>query len=469
MRRRIRVVQIAQVFESIRREAEIPLEFSPEVAAEAANARLREDPREDLRSVPFVTIDPPDALDLDQAVAFEGLANGAIRLRYAIADLGAFVEPGGLVDQEARRRGTTVYCPDRRVPLHPPVLSEGAASLLPGEDRPAVVFEIDVDGDGNLQRSDIRRAMVRSRERFDYHTVQAAFETGNPPEPLAQLRPFGEARIDRGIERGALTLRFPEQEVVRVGDRWTIVSRPEQAAERWNAEVSLLTGMVAAEIMLAYGTGILRTLPAAKPEDVDRLRGEARSLGIAWEPDVAPAELLAGLDPGPPRQMALFEAASRLLRGAGYLGFAGGAPPGDIEHAGVAARYAHVTAPLRRMVDRFALAACVAASSDEAVPGWVEEAVAEVAPQMQRTDQRAGTVERKCLDSAEAWVMGERVGDTFEAVVLNANGDKAEIWIDEPPILTWAEGIAARAGQVITVDVHDTDVIRGMIRFTRHD
>lgn len=469
MRRRIRVVQIADVFERIRRQADIPLVFPPEVLEEAKQAEVPDDDRADLRSVPFVTIDPPDALDLDQAMAFEDLDGGAIRLRYAISDLAAFVPPGGAIDREARLRGTTVYCPDSRVPLHPPVLSEGAASLLPGVDRPAVVFEIDVDADGEFLRCDVRQAMVRSRERFDYRTVQAAFDTGRPPDPIAPLRRFGEARISRGIERGALTLRLPEQEAVQVGHRWTLVNRPEVAAERWNAEVSLLTGMVAAGLMVERGTGILRTLPPASTDAIGILRADAKALGIAWNRDESVAEMLAGLDPAQPRQMALFDAATRLLRGAGYVGFSSGVPDGDLVHAGVAARYAHVTAPLRRLVDRFALMACVTAANDRPTPGWVEEATAEIALAMQQTDHRAGMVEARCINAVEAWIMGERIGERCEAVVLDRDGERGDIWIDDPPILTAMDEVGAKPGQTITVEVHDTDVISGMIRFSRID
>lgn len=469
MRRRIRVVQIADVLDRIRREAELPLEFPGPVLEEADGASFGDDGRADLRSVPFVTLDPPEALDLDQAMAFEALAGQALRLRYAIADMAAFMKPGGAIDTEARRRGTTVYCPDRIVPLHPPVLSEGTASLLPGQDRPAIVFEIDLDPDGSVRRWDVRRATVRSRERFDYRSVQAAFDAGVPPGPLALLKPFGEVRIARGVERGALSLRLPEQEAVQAGDRWTLVNRPELAAERWNAEVSLLTGMVAADLMLEQGTGILRTLPSPSLQTIGILRGDARGLGIAWNRGESVSEMLAGLDPARPRQMALFEAATRLLQGAGYVGFAGGPPEGDLRHAGVAAHYAHVTAPIRRLVDRFTLPATLAAAHDERVPAWVEEATGEIALAMQRTDQRAGMVEARCLNAVEAWIMGERIGERYQAVVLARDGERGHIWIDDPPIVAAMDDVGAKPGQTITVEVDDTDVISGMIRFSRID
>lgn len=465
MRRRIRVVELADVFQRFRRQAELPMEFPDAVVEEASAPRPQEAERTDLRSIPFVTIDPPDAMDLDQAMALEQLDNGRIRLRYAIADVAAFVSAGSAVDREARRRGRTVYCPDRAIPLHPPLLSEGAASLLPGEDRPAVVFEIDVDSEGEIVRSDVRRALVRSRERFDYRTVEAAFDVGEAPEPLAPLEAFGRARIERGIERGALNLRLPEQEVVSVGGHWTLACRPELAVERWNAEVSLATGMVAAEMMLAAGTGVLRTLPTPTSRAIGKLRGAAKSLGVAWTRDEPASQFLAGLDPSRPRQLAVFEAATHLLRGAGYLGFSGGAPDGDIDHGGLAAPYAHVTAPLRRLVDRFTLASCVAIAEESPVPGWVEESVEEIPELMGESDRRADQVERQCVDSVEAWMMDGRIGDVFEAVVLDDRPHGMEVWIDDPPIMAWADGLSVDAGKVTRLEISDTDVIRGIIQF----
>jgi exoribonuclease R len=408
-------------------------------------------------------------MDLDQALAFESLGGGKIRLRYAIADLEPFVEPGGPIDQEVRRRGVTVYCPDRRIPLHPQVLSEGSASLLPGQDRPAVVFEIDVDADGELLRHDVRRALIRSHHRYDYAELQAAFDAGNPPAPLAEFGAFGEARIARGIERGAITLRLPEQEAVRVDGRWKLVCRDENPTDRWNAEVSLLTGMVAAEMMVERGVGIVRTLPAPDSDALGRFRGAVKGLGIAWNRDESVAELLNGLDPARPRQMAVFDAATALMRGSSYLGFTDGVPDGDVGHGGVAARYSHVTAPLRRLGDRFALAACVAIAADTEVPGWVETAVDDVAQIMSETSQRAGQVEARCLNAVEAWVMGERIGDRFEAVVVDDRGSGVDVWIEDPSIVAYADGIRAKPGQVITLEVDDVDVDRGIIRFTQPD
>ncbi|HWC32455.1 MAG TPA: RNB domain-containing ribonuclease, partial [Actinomycetota bacterium] len=136
--------------DEIRREFDVPGAFPPEVEQEAERAAASpagDDERRDARDLPRLTIDPPGSRDLDQA--FGALRAGrGYRVHYAIADLTPFVRPGGAVDAETWRRGETGYMPDARAPLHPRVLSEGAASLLPAEDRPAVLWTIDLDERG---------------------------------------------------------------------------------------------------------------------------------------------------------------------------------------------------------------------------------------------------------------------------------------------------------------------------------
>jgi exoribonuclease R len=167
---------VAARFEAIRQEFEVPEAFPAEVLAEAESAASRAAlPDRDETDVPFVTIDPPGAMDLDQAMCIERQGDG-YRVRYAIADVPAFVTPGGPIDEEARRRGQTIYCPDTRVQLHPSRLSERAASLLPGEVRPAFVWDINLAADGEGTEVSVGRAMVRSVRRYDYEQVQQAID-----------------------------------------------------------------------------------------------------------------------------------------------------------------------------------------------------------------------------------------------------------------------------------------------------
>ena len=185
----------------------MPEAFPPDVEREAASAAATGD-RERV-DLPFVTIDPPGSRDLDQALHIERRGAGH-RVSYAIADVGAFVAPGGALDREAHARGVTVYAPDHKTPLHPPVLSEGAASLLPGDWRPAVLWTLDLDADGTLASTDVRRAEVRSVAQHTYEDV--------PPEVAAPLAEVGEKRLRIERERGGVRLNVPEQEVVREGD-----------------------------------------------------------------------------------------------------------------------------------------------------------------------------------------------------------------------------------------------------------
>src|SRR3954447_18405726 len=145
-------------FRAIRREADVPEGFAPDVEAEADAVAPAARPVERERAdVPFVTIDPPGSRDLDQALHIERRGDGH-RVRYAIADVGAFVAGGGPLDAETHARAVTVYAPDEKAPLHPTVLSEGAASLLPGAWRPAVLWTLDVDSAGELVATDVARA-----------------------------------------------------------------------------------------------------------------------------------------------------------------------------------------------------------------------------------------------------------------------------------------------------------------------
>ncbi len=141
--------------QDIRRELEVPAEFPPEVVAAAlAAVKSPRLPELDRTDIEFVTVDPPDSMDLDQALHIERTGDG-YTVYYAIADVAAFVQPGDPIDVEARRRGETLYAPDKRTPLHPPELSEGAASLLPDQVCPAAA----VDDHGRCVRRRHRRGL----------------------------------------------------------------------------------------------------------------------------------------------------------------------------------------------------------------------------------------------------------------------------------------------------------------------
>jgi exoribonuclease R len=478
-------------FAAVRAEFALPAEFPPAVLAEAAAAAAaRPGPgpdRVDATDVELVTIDPPGAKDLDQAVGVVRRGDG-FRVHYAIADLGAVVAPGGALDTEVRRRGQTVYLPDGSVPLHPPVLSEGAASLLPDGPRPAVLWRIDTDGAGEPTAVDVRRAVVASRARLDYAGVQAAVDAGRVPPAIAALPELGPLRRARAVRRGAIELELPEQEVVPAdggpaerrgagrepaGDApaWTVVVRRRLAVEAWNAEISLLTGAAAARMMLDAGVGLLRTLPAPEPAAVAELFAVARALGVDAPAGTTPAALLAGLPDDTPAALALRRAATALLRGAGYTAFDAplGVPvPADPGHAGLGSPYAHVTAPLRRLVDRFGTELCLALAAGTDVPEWVRSALPALPAVMAASDHTAAAVGRACVDRTEAALLARRVGEEFPAVVLRGgrpDGGPGEVYLQEPAVLARCTG-PLRPGATVRARLVEADPATGRILFT---
>jgi exoribonuclease R len=458
------VTHVAPTWQALRDELGVPDAFPPDVLAEAAAAaRAPTMPALDRTDLPFVTVDPVGSRDLDQALAIERRGDG-YRVHYAIADVAAFVAPGGPLDAETRRRGVTLYAPDRNVALHPEVLGTGAASLLPGEVRPALLWTLDLDAAGELTATDVRRAQVRSRRQLAYPEVQVAIDSGAADVNLALLADVGRLRQARAAARGAVHLPSPEQEVVDGPDgRPALVFRAPLPCEGWNAEISLLTGMAAARLMLDAGVGLLRTLPPPDPHEVASLRRSALALAVDW-PEATPyAVLISGLDPDVPHEAALLTFAGRLLRGASYTAF-DGAPPGQPLHSAVAAPYAHCTAPLRRLADRHVGEVCLAVAAGEEVPDWARRALPELPPVMAAATRRAQALERAVVDLAEALVLAPRLGEEFDAVVVESGEKHGVVQLREPAVRARCEGADLPLGgrmraRLATVDVTTRTVV----------
>jgi exoribonuclease R len=421
---------------AIQAEMEVTPEFPPEV--EDAAARAAAEPRMpglDRTDLPFLTIDPASSMDLDQALHIARDGDGYV-VHYAIADLAAFVTPGDPIDVEANRRGETLYGADSKVPLHPKAISEDAGSLLPDQERPALLWTIKVDEAGEGTDVTVERARVRSTARLDYHAAQQAVDDGSAAEPLRLLKEVGELRLAREAARGGVSLPLPEQEVVVDGDRWSLEFRELLPVEQWNAQISLLTGFAAASLMVYARVGLLRTLPDPDPRDVRRLHRTAKALGIEWPAEQLYPDFIRALDPTRPAHAAMVAACTRLLRGSGYVGF-DGEVPAEPQHAALASEYAHVTAPLRRLGDRYAGEICVALCAGTDVPGWVVEKLHELPDTLRASGQRANRYERSILDLVEAGLLADRVGDIFDAVVVEVDEDdptRGEITVADPAI-----------------------------------
>ncbi|MGA4879124.1 RNB domain-containing ribonuclease [Streptomyces lydicamycinicus] len=477
----------------LRGKLEIPDHFPPTAQAEAESAArapripaadgavATEHTLEDATDLPLFTLDPPGTLDLDQAMFLSrrpappgSKAGGGYRVHYAIADVASFVTPGGALDAEAHHRVATLYFPDERVPLHPYVLSEGAASLLPDRDRPAVLWQLDLDADGALTGTSVRRALVRSRAGLDYAGVQRVLDDRTAEEPLALLREIGQLREEREVARGAISLNVPEQEIVEHDGCYTLGYRAPLPSYAWNAQISLLTGIAAAELMLASGTGILRTLPTAPDGSVARLRLTARALGVDWPHHTSYAALIRTLDPRRATHAAFLQECTALLRGAGYTVFDGTAPAAsEALHAAVAAPYAHATAPLRRLVDRYTSELCLAASAGAAPPDWVRAALPALPREMELGTQRANQVERACVDLVEAALLRDRVGEIFEALVVDIQEQDpthGTVHLYDPAVIgtveTAPEGPALPLGHRIPVRLTEAEPGHHPVRFT---
>ena len=433
----------------IREEFGVPAGFPPEVAMAAVQAAARRPGPQhvDRTDRPFVTLDPAGSTDLDQAFALER-AGGDILLHYAIADVGFFVDAGGALDSEAWQRGVTVYMPDERARLYPAALSEGAASLLPDGPRPAVVFSVRVDGDGDAVLDGVERAVVHSRAKLAYETVQPA---DLPPE-LDDLASRMRRAEDR---RNAPRVEFPDQELARVDGRWTLRFEPRRESEDLNAGLSLATNLAVAQAMLAAGTGIYRVM--AEPDDgaVRRLRHTASAFGLDWPHHQSLADFQRSLQTHDPRSAAFLIAVRRAGGGASYEALTEGATPW---HSAMAATYAHATAPLRRLADRYVVEASLAIARGEDIAPDVVAAFTELPATMAKAESRARGVDAAVLDLAEAALLAGREGEVFDAVVLDEDRRGTVIQLVAPAVLARVQAHRVDPGDEIRVQLHTVDL-----------
>lgn len=441
VRVRARSAVVEEGLTAIEKELGLPGDFPPEVTAaaeQAAAGAVR--PDLDRTDIPFITIDPEGSMDLDQALHIERSGDGFV-VHYAIADVAAFVKPGDPIDREAHRRGETLYGAGSRIPLHPPALSEGAASLLPDQTAPALLWTLTVDASGACTDARVERAMVRSTRRWSYVEAQRAIDAGGAESGgvLPLLKEVGLLRLEQERERGGISLPLPEQEIDETDQGFQLVFREQLPVELWNAQISLMTGMAAAALMVRAKVGVLRTLPPPDPRDVARLRRVARGLRIDWPESMDHATFIRSLDPTKSQHQAMTVASTRLLRGSGYASFDGTLPE-QTRHEAIAAEYAHVTAPLRRLGDRYAGEVCLAVCAGEPVPDWVRAALPELPKTLEDSARRAHSYERAVLDLLEAAVLSERIGEVFDGVVTSVREDDehsgvvllAEVGVEAP-------------------------------------
>jgi exoribonuclease R len=445
--------------DAIRVECDIPTSFPAAVlaAAESAAARGPGPEHSDRTSEPFVTLDPASSVDLDQAFSIERSGDDIV-LQYAIADVGWFVRPGDPLDVEAFERGVTVYLPDERATLYPTVLSEGAASLLPDVDRPAVVFTVSVDPDGISHLDGVERALIRSTAKLAYDAVTA----DDLPEGFDELH----RRITAAeVRRGAPRVEFPEQEIERGDDgRFTVRFRPRLPSEEQNAAMSLATNLAVADALYAAGTGLFRVMPDVDERRMRSLRHTARAFGLDWPGGASLAQFERSLSRDDPRTSAFLIAVRRAAGGAAYAPFD---PQQRPWHSAVAATYAQATAPLRRLQDRYVVETALSIANGRAVPPEVVEAFGRLPAAMASGEQRANRAERMALDLTEAVVLDGRVGEIFDAVVIDEGEWGVEAQVADPAVLTRLTARRVDPGDEMRVRLTSVDVERRAVAFER--
>jgi VacB/RNase II family 3'-5' exoribonuclease len=444
--------------DDIRRQFKVAGEFPAEALDEAA-AAAKKTPADhvDRTDTAFVTLDPAASTDLDQALCISS-AGDDLLLHYAIADVAWFVADGGALDAEAWRRGTTQYLPDAKASLYPPQLSEGAASLLPDGPRPAVVFMVRVDPSGVATLAGAERAIIRSRAKLAYDSVQL----DDLPKGFAELATRIEA-AERS--RGASRVEPPEQIVESTGDGgYQLEFRPRLWSEAQNAALSLATNLAVADALYAAGTGLFRVMPEPDERAVNRLRHTARAFKLEWPKDMPLNDFERTLDAAKPADAAFMMAIRRAGGGAQYVPFDAQHKPW---HSAMAATYAHSTAPLRRLADRYVVQAALAVANGQPVPDAVQAAFVELPEVMDRADDTGSQIERAVIDLAEAALVANRVGQKFEAVVTDIDDRGARMQLCDVPLVTRITARGVEPGEQIRVKLTSVDLGRRVVEFSR--
>ena len=442
----------------IRRQFQVPSAFAADVLAEAdASAARPLAGHADWTSMVFATLDPQASTDLDQAFAIE--TSGAdIILHYAIADVAWFVSANSALDREAWNRGTTIYMPDGKASLYPPRLCEDAASLLPDVDRPAVVFTVRIDPAGTATLEGAVRAIIRSRAKLAYETVQ--------PQDL----PVAFTELSRRIEqaedaRGAARVDAPEQELAIGPDgKFRLAFRPQLPAEQQNATMSLAANLAIADILLAHHTGLFRVM--AEPDDwaINRLRHSAKALGLTWPRQESLKQFEAGFDAANPRDAAFQTAIRRAGPKAAYAPYQDGVVPW---HTAMAATYSHATAPLRRLADRYVIEATLLVANGQVVPDDLTAAFQRLPAVMATAEEKSGQIDRVVLDLAEAVTLEGCEGSRFQAVVTDVDDRDTRIQLSDPAVVSRIDGKGAMPGDAITVELIKADVAHRQVAFQR--
>ena len=416
----------------------IPHIFPEETMAEAERAvdlPLSEDKREDLRDVPIVAIDPADARDHDDAIWAEPDGNGGYKAIVAIADVSYYVRPGGALDREARKRGNSVYFPDRVVPMLPEVLSADVCSLVEEQDRAAMACHMTISPEGKITDWRFTRAIVRLAVNIAYEDAQKAIDDGSADKPLQDLWGAWKLLYKARQARDPLDLDLPERQV-RLNDEGVI----EEIAVRERLDAH----RVVEDFMIAANVAAAKALEAKKAPVVYRVheqpsreklsafkeylesQGRSFALGQVITPGLFNRMLK---DVSDPAEKALIMEAVLRSQTQAYYG------PANAGHFGLSlGSYAHFTSPIRRYADLLVHRSLVDAYKLEQPKTKLDlpeatglsdrdrTALGNITDAISQTERRAMEAERDTVDRyVAAWLSG-RVGETFDTRITGVQG-----------------------------------------------
>jgi ribonuclease R len=462
--------------DSILRARGINEVFPKEVTDQAAAYGSRLEPaawkgREVLFDLPVCTIDGADAKDFDDAVSLEDLGNGMLRLGVHIADVANYVKPGTALDKEAYERATSVYLPDRVVPMLPPALSDNLCSLVPRQERLTLSAFMDIDRNGKVTKRRLAETVIRSWRRFTYEEVQALLDGASVPdvhksigEAVLRMGALMETLYRRRVQRGALDFNLPEYKVNADphGRPLGVSLRPRLKSHRLIEEFMLLANeAVATELYNAKMPFLHRRHDTPDPLKLKALSSALGELGLTAG-HIEGKNAAKGLQDvlrqasGHPLTNLINSLMVRSMRQAVYS-------PESEGHFGIATRfYSHFTSPIRRYPDLMthrAVKSLLRGKKENhgALP------LDKAGVHCSERERAASDAEHKSVDIMRAEMLKELVGSVIDGAVTTVIDSGAFVMLGE----TGAEGLlrvnGLKPGTKVKVMIAGVDTAEGKI------
>ena len=461
---------------SLLRARDIVEEFPKEVLAQSAafGERLESAQwkgREELFHLPIVTIDGADAKDFDDAVSLERLDGDIVRLGVHIADVGHYVKSGSALDKEAYLRGTSVYLPDRVVPMLPPTLSNNLCSLVPGEPRLTLSAFMDINSAGKVTRRRLAQTVIRSCRRFTYEEVQSLLDGQKvsavpkaAEEAVMRMGALAAVLYKVRVKRGALDFNLPEYKVETdaQGKPLRVVLRPRLQSHRLIEEFMLLANeSVATELMAAKIPFLHRRHDEPDPAKLETLAETLGDLGLS-------AGHIMGGNTHKGLQEVLDQAQGnslediinslivRSMRQAVYS-------PESSGHFGIAARYySHFTSPIRRYPDLMSHRAVMALLSGKKETRGILT-LEKAGVHCSERERTAAEAEHKSVDLLRAELLKSKIGSVMNGTVTAVTESGAFIRLGDTGAEGLLRGSTLKPGSKVSVIISAVDAAKGQI------